>query len=1105
MKKLEPIEQTYKPSDYLRERRPERYSDSITTEEPQITQDILEYQLETLTNRSQEKEFEHFARRLAEKELCPNLLPQTGPTGGGDSKVDSETYPVAEEISLRWYQGNSGAKDRWAFAMSAKKEWRGKVKSDVKKIAGTDRGYSLIYFITNQFVRDKVRAQVEDSLKNEFAISVRILDRSWIVDRVMNHDLIELAAQTLSIESLCLKPRKRIGPLDAQREIELKDLDNEINDPERYSGIAYQLAEDCLRTAILASELERDRHEVEGRFSAAFRVAEKVGDRRQILRIAYRHAWASCFVYDDIVELSRLYNKVEELGLASQHADDVEMVHNLWNALLGAIGFGYASKGEYKLVERGNALAKKLEDLSRDDTRPNNSLNAQTMLCIHRLIQLQFNETEPSNTDDILEELSTIFERSRGLGQYPFDSYKKLIYEFGNFFADNAAYEKLFDTVVTIQEERTSEGEAGSAITNRGIQKFRAGKIYDAIKLFGRAQEKLIKDEYKNELVKCLVACGGTYKAAGLYWAARTNLLAALSICILERNSSGFIHHLALLAAKELTWIEVKLGRVPHILFSLTLTNFIANHLQLDEEKQEDYWEFLQHIDAIFSMVLLRSNLEQLKVIKKIPHLLEQLSLVCSEGALLFALGQIDKLREDVWFDKEESIEKIEEFYELICAQPANDDLPLSPELCSGDTIDLRSDVLGMNLIAHVDAYPTSILIAESILGALEAFLATSLVGDGITPYKQIAKVAIRVNKDLKEEFGLKLITDSDNYELEVIHKEDFELTSADVIKKFRDTISEFISTFLSKVTLYFGAKDNIRRLVDEENVFSRSLIFSDVVTLSQNVFGNLDWINISNVSESIDKDAYQLERTNQWRPKEKKKKQKEPLKPGEGEAPEHIANSENLKHSERKVLSLIDIPSWDKAQWCGTFFMIFPEGQFPPCIGLLFKNEEAARHIFMSWLDRLGKKDEEEELRISIITGLDKDNPAHYRVHVGTNINTEQIGEQIQFLLVSRINTMIPDNDKNLSMFLEAYEKYGVYCLMPAILKEGQDEPEVIRNLFLYKKSLIVKAAWQIGDNDEDFVVLQPGDDPIIPEDVKNAPVLRALERKQRMNNKKI
>jgi hypothetical protein len=47
-------------------------------------------------------EFEHFCRRLAEKELCPNLLPHTGPTGGGDSKVDAETYPVAEQVSLRW-------------------------------------------------------------------------------------------------------------------------------------------------------------------------------------------------------------------------------------------------------------------------------------------------------------------------------------------------------------------------------------------------------------------------------------------------------------------------------------------------------------------------------------------------------------------------------------------------------------------------------------------------------------------------------------------------------------------------------------------------------------------------------------------------------------------------------------------------------------------------------------------------------------------------------------------------------------------------------------------------------------------------------------------
>ncbi len=71
---------------------------------------LLEYKLETLTSRSEEKQFEHFARKLAERLICPNLIPQTGPTGGGDSKVDTETYPVDEAISERWYEGNTAAR-----------------------------------------------------------------------------------------------------------------------------------------------------------------------------------------------------------------------------------------------------------------------------------------------------------------------------------------------------------------------------------------------------------------------------------------------------------------------------------------------------------------------------------------------------------------------------------------------------------------------------------------------------------------------------------------------------------------------------------------------------------------------------------------------------------------------------------------------------------------------------------------------------------------------------------------------------------------------------------------------------------------------------------
>jgi hypothetical protein len=149
--------QDFSPSRFMRARRPELFSDSKIIAEPRLTREVFEYHLDTLTSRKQETEFEHFCRRLAEKELCPNLIPQTGPTGGGDSKVDAETYPVADEISMRWYEGlgREASRERWAFAFSAQKAWKPKLHADVKKIIETGRDYKHIYFITNQFVKDK--------------------------------------------------------------------------------------------------------------------------------------------------------------------------------------------------------------------------------------------------------------------------------------------------------------------------------------------------------------------------------------------------------------------------------------------------------------------------------------------------------------------------------------------------------------------------------------------------------------------------------------------------------------------------------------------------------------------------------------------------------------------------------------------------------------------------------------------------------------------------------------------------------------------------------------------------------------------------------------
>ena len=255
--------------EFMRARRPELYSDTLNVEEREMDRRQFEFHLHSLTSRKEETVFESFARALAEKELCPNLIPQTGPTGGGDSKVDTETYPVAASIATLWYDGDpsKASAERWAFAVSAKAKWKPKIQSDVEKIAATGRPYSLIYFVSNQAIRDKDRAETEDALKAKYGIEVRILDRSWIVEKVSSHKRWQLVADTLQFE-LQRTLNAVSGPLDAGRLRDLEALDKKI---ENTAGdrVTLELVEESLQSALLARSLDKPRTEVDGRFDSA--------------------------------------------------------------------------------------------------------------------------------------------------------------------------------------------------------------------------------------------------------------------------------------------------------------------------------------------------------------------------------------------------------------------------------------------------------------------------------------------------------------------------------------------------------------------------------------------------------------------------------------------------------------------------------------------------------------------------------------------------------------------------------------------------------------------------------------------------------------------
>ncbi|MDH0426623.1 hypothetical protein [Stutzerimonas stutzeri] len=188
------------PSDFMRQLRPEYYSDTEGRVSYLLDTKMLEYCLDSITSRNEMHDFEIFCRKLCERMICPNLRPSTGPEGGGDSKADAETYSVTEEVAERTYIGNLAAgQERWAFAFSAKKKWAEKVRHDVAGIVDTQRGYKKIICVTAQFAPAKKRANLEDELSALHGVAVTIHDRSWIVDKTIEHDHRDLAYHYLHV------------------------------------------------------------------------------------------------------------------------------------------------------------------------------------------------------------------------------------------------------------------------------------------------------------------------------------------------------------------------------------------------------------------------------------------------------------------------------------------------------------------------------------------------------------------------------------------------------------------------------------------------------------------------------------------------------------------------------------------------------------------------------------------------------------------------------------------------------------------------------------------------------------------------------------------
>jgi hypothetical protein len=1093
---------SFSPREFLRARRPEKFSDSIVEEGLTLDRSMLEYHLDTLASRSQEVKFEHFARRLAEREICPNLLPQTGPTGGGDSKVDSETYPVADDLSLGWYVGvgREAASERWAFAFSAKKKWQEKVRSDIGKIAATRRGYRKAFFVSNQFIRDKARAEMEDELSVKYGLDVRILDRTWILDKVFSNGHEELAIEELDLTTSTRK-KVRKGPLDTQRERDLEELEKWIDEALRQQRFGPQLVDDCINAAILSRELEWPRVEIEGRFERAERTAVKYGTQHQRLECAYQRAWTAFWWYEDYEDFARLYGTVEERAKGSRNAYHLERLTNLWFLLRTAVNGNGLDGEEDTFQVQTDTLIKELERLSEEKNRPSTALQCQTLL-LEVQLNLKLASQEPIGA--ILRDLQDVIRQCAGLVGYPLEPQVEILTELGEFLNGVPAYGELFETIVEIASTRKGEISAARMLLKRGVQQLEADRPYDAIRLLGRALRHLYRHESRHDSIHALYSCGCAYERAGLLWAARGTLLIAASLATDELWRYEDVTPLQAACYRRLKWLELQLGRLPQVLAWHEIDSFIRSALVAQGYDESRLSEGDLEFDVILGILLMKTDIWELKRLSTLPDVLEGLGLPTASIALAYALGYEEELQDEsfreAWGD-----EDLHNIFLKLRDRLAFEYLPDRPSLYDKRKVTLSSTILGCQITVESENASPCIELAESALAALESLLSTGIV-ERVLAREPTLTVAVRKSDFAKRPFEFALQDRAGRPHIDIACSAfDPHSMSLEGQSDIKDRLVELLATVIARILFIENPDKFFEELFRDELALDRSISFTGSFVTVGNVLGYEPKTRISSWSDSQTQE-YPLKRFKAWDADDAHTEKQQSLDtghatftPGDGEPPPELLDQSRTKHTQIQTVSLIRETLWSEAKWFGTGFLTSPDESSPPILAPVFEDGEAAKQIFAQWRSELGTHDTKERLRIAIIRGIDKANPFSYRVIIGANPEVAWSQADMRYtVFIYRINTMAPTSDQNLERFLDNYEAFGGYFLVPSVARGELSDLEVFWDYYLVKREIHVREAWEIGKHDIDVAAIHKDDDPIIPTGKRNPPVLELLRWKR-------
>ncbi len=811
-----------KPSEQMRANRPYLFSDSQRLSAPRLERSLLEYHLETLVNRKEEYLFEDFCRRIAEAELCPNLKPQAGPLGGGDSKTDSSTYPVSTMLLERCYWGTPAAPatERWAFAFSCQKTWTSKVRSDCKKIAELDTKFSVVYFITSQFARDKTRARLEEELSKTHEFEVHILDREWLCTRVLTFNREHIAIETLRISVPVALEFKR-GPKDTERQLELDEVLNKLREPLVNYASDDGIASAYLQAGFLSRELELPRHETTGFFQRARSIAKKSQNTSLIVHCAYHHAWTDNWWYDDVSTAIEVYNEIERFLGSAPDAHAVEKFCNLLSMLWCSVVREEFDRDELRLLERDAAIRRRLNEQVNDHPDVAVRLQAETMLAFGELSPWQHDDS--FDLDEILRKLTSCFARSQGIISYPLTRFTDTVIGLSEHLIESPEFDAIFDLIQKLTSGRDGEIAEARLLIRKGEALQKAGRLREAASAYQQARYKAAKEEGLETSVTAADLASTAFISLGLPNASRQEaLFGAYHACKWTGDcyqSSWYGYR----TARMLAWTDLSQGRLASFIRWMQLaTNCFCELYDADIELQQ-FAGVYQEIEKAFCNRLYTLNSDQVKRLVPYASQLQDMQLPMSRFTVLYLAGLENEMAEEFTRKFEEDVEWMRSFFAK-WKSSVRKGFPETLLHQFGTKVQATGNVRDSVIFLECKANFETITYSDDLLGTLES-LASLCVFNECEAIDQIIRVEVFMDDQAVSPPQILVCESTEFSQVRVRVSPKFSNWIPDHIKEFR---SHLVNVSIAVLCCAFGRNhDEIAGMmhdVSETDAFDRAL-----------------------------------------------------------------------------------------------------------------------------------------------------------------------------------------------------------------------------------------------------------------------------------------